>query len=196
MVNWLKVAEKNFLVNANYRTDKTDENQEINSFVSFGSTTNKEISKRISQEDEKAIKAWLTSIDEPEEDHYIIIDKCRRDPEALAYFLEHVTSSNISVSFVSTSSRNFQKNNSFSEKNIFDHCTDITDETPINLSTGEALTMYHESATEQDDRIYCCDCDNLNWRGHCTQWRITNPHNPDYSPVRNVKGRCNEFMCK
>lgn len=35
------------------------------------------------------IKAWLFRIGESEEDHFLILDKCRNDPEALQYFLKH-----------------------------------------------------------------------------------------------------------
>lgn len=41
--------------------------------------------------DIEKIRSWLYKIDEPEQDHYIVLDKCRRDPEALAYFIEHAT---------------------------------------------------------------------------------------------------------
>ncbi|UJO99891.1 MAG: hypothetical protein LZF64_12005, partial [Nitrosomonas sp.] len=35
------------------------------------------------------IKAWLFKIGEPEEDHFLVLDKCRNDPEAMEYFLNH-----------------------------------------------------------------------------------------------------------
>lgn len=35
------------------------------------------------------IRIWLSQIGEPEEDHDIVLNKCRADPEALAYFLKH-----------------------------------------------------------------------------------------------------------
>ncbi len=35
------------------------------------------------------IRAWLHKIGEPEEDHHLILDKCRNDPEAMEYFLKH-----------------------------------------------------------------------------------------------------------
>jgi hypothetical protein len=34
------------------------------------------------------IKAWLFKIGEPEEDHFIVLEKCKSDPEAKAYFFE------------------------------------------------------------------------------------------------------------
>lgn len=37
----------------------------------------------------EAVRAWLYKIEEPEEYHHIVLDKCKRDPEALAYFLKH-----------------------------------------------------------------------------------------------------------
>ena len=36
-----------------------------------------------------SVRAWLYKIEEPEEYHHIVLDKCKRDPEALAYFLKH-----------------------------------------------------------------------------------------------------------
>lgn len=39
--------------------------------------------------DLKIIRAWLFQIGEPEEDHHLVIDKCKTDPEALAYFLHY-----------------------------------------------------------------------------------------------------------
>ena len=37
----------------------------------------------------EAVRAWLYKIEEPEEYHRIVLDKCKADPEALAYFLKH-----------------------------------------------------------------------------------------------------------
>ncbi|PSJ18451.1 hypothetical protein C7H79_02370 [Nitrosomonas supralitoralis] len=37
------------------------------------------------------IRAWLHKIGEPEEDHFIVLDKCKRDPEAVQYFYRHAT---------------------------------------------------------------------------------------------------------
>jgi hypothetical protein len=37
--------------------------------------------------DIKKIRAWLSHIGELEDDHHIVIDKCRRDPETLNYYL-------------------------------------------------------------------------------------------------------------
>ena len=34
------------------------------------------------------IRAWLHRIGEPEEDHFLVLDKCLNNPEALEYFLE------------------------------------------------------------------------------------------------------------
>lgn len=35
------------------------------------------------------IRAWLYKIEEPEEDHSLVLNKCRSDSEALQYFLKH-----------------------------------------------------------------------------------------------------------
>lgn len=34
------------------------------------------------------IRSWLYRFGEPEEDHCLVLDKCKRDPEALVYFLK------------------------------------------------------------------------------------------------------------
>lgn len=36
------------------------------------------------------IRTFLFIIEEPEEDHHLVIDKCRRDPEVLVYFLGRI----------------------------------------------------------------------------------------------------------
>lgn len=40
-------------------------------------------------DDIEQIRQWLVSIGEPEEQHNLVLDKCRSDPAALAYFLKH-----------------------------------------------------------------------------------------------------------
>jgi hypothetical protein len=37
------------------------------------------------------IRSWLYQIGEPEEDHHLIIEKCRNHPEVMHYFLKHAT---------------------------------------------------------------------------------------------------------
>ena len=41
----------------------------------------------ITAEQETIVRSWLNHIEEPEENHYLVLDKCKRDPEALVYFL-------------------------------------------------------------------------------------------------------------
>lgn len=33
------------------------------------------------------VRAWLFQIGEPEEDHYLVLDKCKNDPSLIAYYL-------------------------------------------------------------------------------------------------------------
>ncbi|MBX3616987.1 hypothetical protein [Nitrosomonas sp.] len=40
------------------------------------------------------IRAWLFKIDEPEEEHHLVLDKCRNDPDALQYFLQRASGEN------------------------------------------------------------------------------------------------------
>lgn len=58
------------------------------SFVSSVSEENKKIADLQSLQIEM-IRGWLYRINEPVEDHHIVLDKCKLDPEALAYFLKH-----------------------------------------------------------------------------------------------------------
>lgn len=37
------------------------------------------------------IENWLFSIGEPEEGYHLVLDKCRNDPEAMAYFLKYAS---------------------------------------------------------------------------------------------------------
>lgn len=43
--------------------------------------------------DIQKIRTWLYSIGEPEEDHYLILNKCKRDPEVLAFYLDRAIES-------------------------------------------------------------------------------------------------------
>ena len=58
------------------------------SFVSSVSEENKKISDIESQQIGQ-VRAWLFKIGEPVEDQGIVLNKCRNDPEAMAYFLKH-----------------------------------------------------------------------------------------------------------
>ena len=146
---------------ATLATPATADNKNSSSVAKVASVAVADAPNKLSKEDEKTIRAWLRHIGEPEEDHHLVLDKCKSNPEALAYFLKHAA----------------------------------TVEVMVDPFTGEALTHKLDYIFD-DDRVLCSDCEHLNRRGHCTQWRITNPHNPNYSPVQDVKGRCNEFMYK
>lgn len=37
--------------------------------------------------DFEKVRAWLFQIGEPEEDHYLVLDKCKNDPSLIAYYL-------------------------------------------------------------------------------------------------------------
>tara|TARA_R110002073_G_scaffold202913_2_gene362492 strand:+ start:287 stop:562 length:276 start_codon:yes stop_codon:yes gene_type:complete len=47
------------------------------------------IAQNLSNFNIEMISAWLHKIREPEELHFLVLDKCRNDPEALEYFLKH-----------------------------------------------------------------------------------------------------------
>ena len=44
---------------------------------------------KIAQVEIDLIRAWLFQIGEPEEDHFLVLDKCKADPEAMQYFFKH-----------------------------------------------------------------------------------------------------------
>ena len=81
----LRESEKNF-------NDPAENPEELGlpsvSFVSSVSEENKKISDIESRQIEM-IHAWLHKIGEPEEDHDIVLNKCRNDPDAMEYFLRH-----------------------------------------------------------------------------------------------------------
>ena len=43
------------------------------------------------------VRAWLHRIGEPEEDHDIVLNKCRNDPGAMEYFLNHASGEYVST---------------------------------------------------------------------------------------------------
>ena len=43
------------------------------------------------------IRAWFHCIGETEEDHFIVLDKCRNDPGAMEYFLNHARGEYVST---------------------------------------------------------------------------------------------------
>lgn len=45
--------------------------------------------EKIKQIEIEMIRAWLFKIGEPKTDHDLVLNKCRNDPEALEYFLNH-----------------------------------------------------------------------------------------------------------
>ena len=49
----------------------------------------------ITHNQETIIRNWLTEIGEPEGDHYLVLSKCKRDPEALIYYLGLAAESDI-----------------------------------------------------------------------------------------------------
>ncbi len=54
-------------------------------------TPKKTISEKTSEitpEQETAICIWLDHIGESKENHYLVLDKCKRNPEALIYFMK------------------------------------------------------------------------------------------------------------
>ncbi len=46
--------------------------------------------KHSSVNDIERVREWLISIGEPEQEQHLVLEKCRNDPEAMAYFMKHV----------------------------------------------------------------------------------------------------------
>ena len=73
-------------------TEKNFDNSHVNELteppkdtsVSFVSTV-----QAVNEKNILLIQSWLFQIDEPKEDHYLVLDKCRNDSEAMEYFLKH-----------------------------------------------------------------------------------------------------------
>lgn len=64
------------------------------SFGTFDTSLTVDIEKKLSFVTNESfqielIRAWLHTIGEPEEDHFLVLDKCKTDPDALQYFLRH-----------------------------------------------------------------------------------------------------------
>lgn len=57
--------------------------QQQRDYLTFNKT---EIVKHLQIE---MIRAWLHKIREPEEDHHLVLDKCRLNAEAMQYFLKN-----------------------------------------------------------------------------------------------------------
>ena len=81
---------KNFLNSRGRELTKPPKDTYV-SFVSSVSEENKKISDIQSLQIEM-IRAWLHRINEPVEDHDIVLNKCRSDPDALQYFLQRARS--------------------------------------------------------------------------------------------------------
>jgi hypothetical protein len=79
--------EKNFHDSHESELTKPPKDASV-SFVSSISEENKKISDIQSLQIEQ-IRKWLAKIGEIETDHYLVIDKCKRDPDAITYFLKH-----------------------------------------------------------------------------------------------------------
>lgn len=47
--------------------------------------------KREQDQKIELIRQWLFSIEEPQKFHHLVIDKCKAHPEALEYFMKHVS---------------------------------------------------------------------------------------------------------
>lgn len=58
--------------------------------VATHATDNQENDSTVAKlSDIEKIQGWLYQIGEPEEEHHIVLDKCKNDPEVLEYFLKH-----------------------------------------------------------------------------------------------------------
>ncbi|PTQ64126.1 hypothetical protein C8R26_1681 [Nitrosomonas oligotropha] len=79
--------EKNFHNSPESELTKPPKGASV-SFVSSVSEENKKNSD-IQLLQIEMVRAWLCRINELVEDHNLVLNKCRNDPEALEYFLKH-----------------------------------------------------------------------------------------------------------
>lgn len=75
----------------NQKIDVTGDQSKISHWLPVIKQHKQEIIEQLSKRDSdlEKIRSWLFSIGELEEDHYLVIDKCKADHEAMTYFLRH-----------------------------------------------------------------------------------------------------------
>ncbi len=83
------IHKKNESLNVATATPATDKPVLVPSVatVAVAKPTNEKINRDIEK-----IRSWLFHIGEPVEDHYLVLDKCRNDLDAMDYFLKHARS--------------------------------------------------------------------------------------------------------
>lgn len=89
----LEIIRKKKIATATVATLATDKPVLVPSVATVASVavakpTNEKINRDIER-----IESWLFHIGEPEEDHCLMLNKCKNDPEALAYYLERIKES-------------------------------------------------------------------------------------------------------
>ena len=133
--------------------------------------TKKEASCVLSGKDEnksqdlETICQWVADGGRPSNDYLckLIIEKCERDPEARARFVQEAQATKARL---------------LSNAEAVKH--PIVNEKVIPLA-------------DRDYRRYCKDCVFLDHGGRCKQWQKTNPHNSRYRPVPDVLRNCSLF---
>ncbi len=83
----VKVATATVAIPATFPNEANSEIAKI-ARIAVAKPTNEKINRDIEK-----IRSWLFHIGEPEEDHYLVLNKCRSDPQALAYYLERIEES-------------------------------------------------------------------------------------------------------
>lgn len=85
----LEIIRKKKIATATVATPATDKPVLVPSVATVASVAvAKPTNEKINRDIEK-IRSWLFHIGEPVEDHYLVLDKCRNDLDAMDYFLKH-----------------------------------------------------------------------------------------------------------
>lgn len=176
-----------------------------------------------SNHDLEKIRAWLFKIGESEEDHHLVLNKCKSDPEAMTYYLRHAQGEFIKPTSATSDSPSISIGNRETELRIIrswlvnggrprqDYLFRLIVEKCENDSEARAHFLRQALADKErkqsivnekvvplndhDDRVRCGDCMHLS-DGHCREWRQTNPGNQRYKPMKNVLRRCGLFKTK
>lgn len=219
-------SEKNIFIPKNELTKLTLPTKE-GAFVSFGSNVSSHTEEKNNfpgSEIEK-IREWLHRIGEPKEDHKLVLDKCRNDPQALEYYLKHTQGEfDTKPALAGNDPPNVESISKDEAVRIIGNWMIAGGRPPADYlfrlivekcendpaarahflrealaSEARRQSVINEkvvSLADHDDRRKCADCAFLDRGGYCQQWKRTNPHNLRYRPVQDVLRRCHVFKTK
>jgi hypothetical protein len=177
-------------------------------------------------QDLEKIREWLFRIGEPENEHNLVLDRCRNDPQALEYYLKHTQGEfdNAKPALAGNDPPNVESISKDEAVRIIGNWMIAGGRPPADYlfrlivekcendpaarahflrealaSEARRQSVINEkvvSLADHDDRRKCADCAFLDRSGYCQQWKKSNPHNPRYRPVQDVLRRCLVFKAK